>query len=116
MTAADGERRATFCSIFKTFDKSFLFIIACTNFALGFRRILELGLYVLFTAKFHLQPGKITALLGIMASPFVAKIFLAIITDNVAFWGSKRKSYFILNSAVCVICIFLMMGLGTTLG
>lgn len=37
-----------FFTIFKTFDNSMLLVISVTNFAAGFRRLLELGLYNIF--------------------------------------------------------------------
>ena len=57
---------------------------------------MELGLYYVFKDKLGLQPAEITLLLGIMAFPWVAKIFLAIFSDNVTCCGSRRKSYMII--------------------
>ena len=77
---------------------------------------MELGLYYVFKDKLGLQPGEITLLLGIMAFPWVAKIFLAIFSDNVTCCGSRRKSYLIINSAINVVSIILLMLFGIRYG
>ena len=43
-----------FLSIFEYFDWSFLVVIFITNFAQGFRRLLEFGLYYIFKDKLGL--------------------------------------------------------------
>jgi hypothetical protein len=56
-----------------------------------------------------LQPGEITLLLGIMALPWVAKIFLAIFSDNISCCGSRRKSYLIVNSTINIVSIIMLI-------
>ena len=110
--------KENFLSIFRadTFDNSFLFVIACTNFALGFRRILELAMIILLEHKFDVKTSEMTTCIGMMASPFCFKILMAIVTDNCALFKSKRKNYFILNSVVCIICIVMLMTFGVSFG
>jgi len=105
-----------FMKVFDYFDASFLIVINVCNFAQGFRRLLELGLYFLFKDKLGLQPGEITLLLGIMALPWVAKIFLAIFSDNITCCGSRRKSYLIINSSINIFSIVLLMMFGIACG
>ena len=99
-------------SVFEYYDISFLIVISVCNFAQGFRRLLELGLYFVFKDKLGLQPGEITLLLGIMAFPWIAKIFLAVFSDNVSCCGSRRKSYLIVNSAIATLAVVLLMIFG----
>jgi len=47
-----------------------------------------------------------------MAFPWIAKIFLAITSDNMSLFGSRRKNYLILNSSIVVLSIILLMILG----
>ena len=101
-----------FWMVFIDYDTSFLIAVIVCNFAQGFRRLLELGLYYVFKDKLNLQPGEITFLLGIMAFPWIAKIFLAIFSDNITILGSRRKSYLIINSSIVVISIILLMAFG----
>ena len=55
-------------------------------------------------------------LLGLMAFPWIAKIFLAIFSDNVTACGSRRKSYLIINSSIVVVSIILLMIWGIQAG
>ena len=51
-----------------------------------------------------------------MAFPWIAKIFLAIFSDNVTAYGSRRRSYLIINSCIVIIAIILLMIWGIALG
>jgi len=51
-----------------------------------------------------------------MAFPWIAKIFLAILSDNVTTYGSRRRSYLIINSSVVIIAIILLMIWGIAAG
>jgi MFS family permease len=112
----DEKESTHFMTVFEYNDLSFLIVICICNFAQGFRRLLELGLYYVFKDKLGLQPGEITMLLGIMAFPWVAKIFLAIFADNVTCCGSRRKSYLIINSIVNILSIVALMIFGLMYG
>ena len=103
-------------TIFDHFDCSFLVVIFICNFAQGFRRLLELGLYYVFKDKLGLSPGEITLLLAIMALPWIFKILLAICSDNVTLCGSRRKSYLIINSSVNILSMVLLMIFGIMVG
>ena len=80
-----------------------------TNFGEGFRRLLELGLYITFKDKLGLEPAEITFLLSIMAFPWVMKIFMAIFTDNISLFGSRRRNYIILNASLNIVFINMLM-------
>jgi hypothetical protein len=110
------DRDSGFWNTFFIYDSSFLVAVIACNFAQGFRRLLELGLYFVFKDKLGLQPAEITFLLGIMAFPWIAKIFLAIFSDNVTILGSRRKVYLIINSSVVVFSIVCLMAFGLLLG
>lgn len=103
-------------TVFEYNDWSFLLVLFFSNFAQGFRRLLELGLYYVFKDKLGLQPGEITMLLGLMAFPWVAKIFLAIFADNITCCGSRRKSYLIINTIVNIFSIIALMMFGLVYG
>ena len=98
------------------FDKSFILVIFMCNFANGFRRVIELGLYFIFYHKLSLDPSEVTFLLSLMAFPWIIKIFLAIISDNITFCGSRRKSYLIINSFINILSITLLMLFGLHYG
>lgn len=51
-----------------------------------------------------------------MAFPWIAKIFLAIFSDNVTLCGSRRKSYLIINASIVVVSIILLMIWGIACG
>jgi MFS family permease len=51
-----------------------------------------------------------------MAFPWVAKIFLAIFSDNVTCCGSRRKSYLIINASVNILSLVLLMLFGIMYG
>ena len=78
--------------------------------------MLELGLYYVFKDKLGLQPSEVTLLLGIMAFPWIAKFALAIVSDNLTFCGSRRKSYLILNASINVVSMVLLMLFGIQCG
>lgn len=48
------DESVNFMSIFEYFDWSFLVVIFTSNFAQGFRRLLEFGLYYIFKDKLGL--------------------------------------------------------------
>lgn len=115
-TEEDDMTDTGFWQVFVKYDASFLIAVIVCNFAQGFRRLLELGLYYVFKDKLGLQPGEITFLLGIMAFPWIAKIFLAIFSDNVTILGSRRKVYLIFNASITVFAIILLMLFGIQQG
>lgn len=79
------------------------------SFGIGFRRILELGLYCVLKDQLSLQAKEITFLIGIMTFPQVLKMFLAIISDCVTCFGSRRKSYLVINSAINMLSMVLLI-------
>jgi hypothetical protein len=75
-----------------------------------------LGLYIVFKDKLGLKPSEITLLLGIMAFPWVLKIFLAITQDNLTCCGSRRKSYMIVNASINFLFMILLICFGIMFG
>jgi MFS family permease len=51
-----------------------------------------------------------------MALPWIGKIFMAIISDNITCCGSRRKSYLIINSSIVIFSIILLMIWGVSIG
>ena len=51
-----------------------------------------------------------------MAFPWIFKIFFAVVSDNLTCCGSRRKSYLIINSAVCVVSVILLILFGIMYG
>jgi hypothetical protein len=51
-----------------------------------------------------------------MALPWIAKIFLAIFSDNITACGSRRRSYLIFNSSIVIVSIILLMIWGIDAG
>lgn len=79
------------------------------SFGIGFRRILELGLYCVLKDELSLQAKEVTFLIGIMTFPQILKMFFAIISDCVTCFGSRRKSYLVVNSAINMLSMLLLM-------
>lgn len=77
----------------QTYELSFLVMAVLCNFAQGFKRLIDLGLYHIYKEQMGLEPSEIEFLLGVISMPWVAKILFAIIVDNLTFCGSRRKSY-----------------------
>ena len=107
---------ANLLSVFETYDCSLLVVISVTNFAEGFRRLLELGLYIIFRNNLNLESSEITFLLSLMAFPWLLKIFLALFTDNISIFWSRRKNYIILNAAINIVSIIMLMNFGIDQG
>jgi hypothetical protein len=101
--------------VFK-FDTSLIVNVIMIHTASGFMRILELGMYALFHDKLNLPPKEVTLLVGLSIAPWLLKTFLAIISDSFTFWGTRRKSYLILSSAVNVFALSLLMVWGLEVG
>lgn len=53
-TEDDEPGSTNFLSVFEIYECSFLIVIFICNFAQGFRRLLELGLYIVFKEKLGL--------------------------------------------------------------
>jgi hypothetical protein len=101
---------------FGYYENSFLAVISICNFAQGFKRLIDLGLYYIYKDQLHLQPGEIEVLLGIINFPWVVKIVVGIISDNYTFMGSRRKSYLIFASIINTCSLIMLMAFGLKYG
>ena len=96
-------------SLYKTFDPSMINVISICNFAQGFKRLVDLGLYFVYKDKLGLQPSEIEILIGIINFPWVAKVVLAILADNYTLFGSRRKSYLFTACVINLFSLFILM-------
>ena len=67
----------------------------------------------LFKNVFKLEPGNSAILLSIISFPWSVKFIYGLISDNYPIYGSKRKPYLIIMSAlsaICVTCAFFYSG------
>lgn len=54
----------------------------------------------LYKEVFKLEPGYVQILTGIIVLPWSFKVFYGLISDNFTLFGSKRRSYLVIISAV----------------
>ena len=64
--------------------------------------------YDLLKNKYGQQPETVQYMITIIASPWMAKIFQGIITDNFPICGSTKKNYLILLGVICAIALTLL--------
>lgn len=66
---------------------------------------MDLSVNDLFKAYLHLEPSETQFLNAIIAFPWAIKLVYGILSDSVPFYGSRKRSYYILNSVLAVICL-----------
>lgn len=93
-------------SMLETYEISFLVMAILCNFAQGFKRLIDLGLYNIYKERLGLEPSEIEFMLGLISMPWVAKILFAIVVDNVTFFGSRRKSYLMLSCIINLAALY----------
>ena len=71
----EEEGGTDFFSVFQ-FDTSMVVMISVIHLTIGFMRVAELGLYILFNEKLGLAPGEVTLLIAISIAPFMLKFLL----------------------------------------
>lgn len=84
-------------------------VITICNFAQGFKRLVDLGLYFVYKDKLGLEPSEIEMLIGIINFPWVVKMFLGILADNYTLFGSRRKSYLFTACIINLFSLFMLM-------
>ena len=99
----------SFFKIYETYEASMINVITICNFAQGFKRLVDLGLYFVFKDKLGLQPSEIEILIGIINFPWVVKILLGIVADNYTFFGSRRKSYLFTACLLNMFSLIMLM-------
>lgn len=88
---------------------SFLVMAVLCNFAQGFKRLIDLGLYNIYKSRLHMEPSEIEFMLGIISVPWVAKILFAIVVDNLTMCGSRRKSYLMFACLLNMLAMYWLM-------
>lgn len=91
-------------------------VITICNFAQGFKRLVDLGLYFVFKEKLGLEPSQIEILIGIINFPWVIKMVLGILADNYTFYGSRRRSYLVTACLINMFSLFMLMVFAVNFG
>ena len=87
-----------------------LTVILTVAMAQGLSSITELATSYLYKDDYHLHPAQVNALIGFISIPWLIKPAWGLISDNVTFFGYRRRSYLFLMGCVCGLCL---IGLGT---
>lgn len=105
----DEKIKNSFFNLSNVYENSFLTVVFLCNFAQGFKRLLDLGLYFVYKEKLGLQPSEIEILLGVINFPWVVKMLFGLISDNYTFFGSRRKSYLLTMVGVNLLSLCMLM-------
>jgi hypothetical protein len=92
-------------SLYGSFDKTFLFLINVQYFLSGFRIYLELSLSDLFKNYLDIEPALAQTLISIITIPWSFKILYGIVSDNLPIFGSRKRSYYIINSGIAILVL-----------
>jgi len=103
MLDKDFEQERDTLSLFESFDRTFLHQAALQYFNQGARVLLNLAIQDLFKRVFLLEPSRLQTLLATIHIPWSCKIFFGFISDNIPFFGSRRKSYLVLGAIIQII-------------
>lgn len=76
-------------------DSASGFLVLYCSFVDGIDRGIQLPLLYTLKTNFHLSQITASAVIGISLSPWLAKPFLALITDTIPIFGYRRKPYII---------------------
>jgi len=90
------------------------FLVLYCSFVDGIDRGIQLPLLYTLKTHFHMSQLAASAAIGISLSPWLAKPFLALITDTVPIFGYKRKPYIIASALVNAASLFLIGYLSVT--
>ena len=93
-----------------------MIILFLCNFAQGFKQFLDLSLLNLYKDTLKLEPGEVTAFMGIIAMPWSFKIFYGFSSDNIKIFGSKRRGHILLNTMTCSLSMLAIMIFGVQFG
>jgi hypothetical protein len=78
----------------------FLVLLGTQYFVQGSRVLTGLATKNLFKEHYNMDPGYVEVLSGIIGLPWSFKIFYGLLSDNVPIYGSKRKNYCVILSAI----------------
>jgi hypothetical protein len=90
------------------------FLVLYCSFVDGIDRGIQLPLLYTLKTHFHMSQLAASAAIGISLSPWLAKPFLALITDTVPIFGYKRKPYIFASALVNAASLFLIGYLSVT--
>lgn len=66
---------------------------------------MDLTILDLFKHYLNLQPSESQLMNSIISIPWSIKLFYGLISDNFPVFGSKRRSYLIINAILSICCI-----------
>ena len=82
--------------LYRTYDGPFLFLLGMQNVNHGLWTVAVLATQDLFKTYHKLDPGQMAKYMSIVHLPWSIKIIYGLLSDNVPFCGTKRKSYLVL--------------------
>jgi hypothetical protein len=82
------------------YDKMFLLLLGLQYFSQGAKVLVALASANLFKDHYGLDPGYVQVLNSFTMLPWSFKIFYGLISDNFPIYGSKRRSYCVILSAL----------------
>ena len=87
----------TFISnLLDTFDKPFVCLLGIQNFNHGMFIMIGVACSDWFKRYMNLEPNEVTEIMAVVMIPWGTKIIYGLISDNITFCGTKRKSYIVL--------------------
>lgn len=90
--------------MFELLSPSYITVLILANFLVGFNNFLEIVLLDVYTNFDDEDPGQATRLMATIAFPKSLLLFYGLLSDNMALFGSHRKSWMIL-SLVCNVAV-----------
>ena len=87
-------------SFINKYDWSFLILLSVTYFSQGLKVLSDLAAALMFKDYYKLEPSETQYLASVIALPWCLKIFYGMISDNVAIFNSKRRSYLLIFSCI----------------
>ena len=95
----------TIFDVVQYFSYSFLTVMLVANFVIGFNNFLEIVLLDYFTNWNDEVPGLATKHMAMFAFPKSLMLLYGLISDNFAIFGSHRKSWLLLTTAVNITVV-----------
>ena len=79
--------------------------VSFSYFNQGFKTFMDLSMMDLFKHYLFLQPAEMQFYSSIISFPWCIKLFYGLLSDNLPIFGSKRRSYLILNGILGLLCL-----------
>ena len=93
--------------MFSLLSPSYITVVILADFLVGFNSFLEIVLLDVFTNFDDEDPGQATRLMATIAFPKSLLLFYGLLSDNMALFGSHRKSWLILSLACNVLVVMI---------